>query len=236
MKTRTICSILSLAAVLSLAASASATTILLDSNSSTVQFTGYTGPGTIPSGFEDIPNTFNLCTNDCGGWASAIGTSDWVSFNPYTAPNSDAPGTYYPYSAPNGTYDYSDTFQASSSSSGTISVLADDTISIYLNGNLIVAAAGATQSICAASTPNCTTVATYTLPTADFADGTNVLSFDVQQLFGGATGLDFEGTLSTSGDINNPPAPSPTPEPSSIFMLGTGLLAAAGTVRRRLLV
>ncbi|MGD0796426.1 MAG: hypothetical protein ABR910_01775 [Acidobacteriaceae bacterium] len=230
MKIRTICSAFSLAAVLSLAASASATTILLDSNSSTVQFSGYTGSGTIPSNEESIPNTYNLCTNNCGGgWANAIGTSDWVSFNPYTGPNSIAPGTSFPYPAPNGTYVYTDTFLGASTDSGTISVLADDTTSVFLNGNLIATAAGATQSVCATATPNCTTVSTFNLPAADFDNGTNVLTFDVQQLFGGATGLDFEATICAP----NSPI-SVTPEPCSILMLGTGLLAAAGTIRRRL--
>ena len=40
--------------------------------------------------------------------------------------------------------------------------------------------------------------------------------------------------LATTLPLTGPP-PSATPEPSSMMMLGTGLLAAAGMIRRRIL-
>jgi len=186
---------------------ANGATITLDSNSSTVFY------GTYPTGAA----TYNIGTGG-GVWAGPIGTSSWVSFNPNTYPGGGV-------TPPNGTYNYYDAFTAAAGDIGSITVLADDTTSVYLNGFLIAPSAPIISDPavpCTIGTPNCATYATYVLPQSDFLNGTNVLSFGVQQAFGAATGLDFEATI------------GPTPEPSSILMLGTGLLSAAGMVRRRI--
>ena len=100
--------------------------------------------------------------------------------------------------------------------------MADDTTSVYLNGKLIAAAAAADPATaCTVGKPNCVTPATYTL--SGFVNGINYLGFVVNQDFGSATGLDFVGSVNTL----------PTPEPSSLMLLGSGLLGGAGSLLRR---
>jgi hypothetical protein len=194
---------------------AKADTLTLDSNSSTVLYEGYTGSGTICPTCTAGTQTFDLNTD--GVWAGPIGASSWISFNPFTDPNGF-------YTAPNGQYTYFDYFTAAAGDTGSITVLADDTTSVYLNGIQITPIAPiTTMGDCTFGTPNCTQQAMYALPSVDFVNGQNLLSFGVEQLYGGGTGLDFEATVNTA-----------TPEPSSVFMLGAGLLSAAGMVRRRI--
>lgn len=167
--------------------------------------------GGTPSTTYDLPAT--------SPWAPALSNSSWISYNPNTNPGGSV-------TAPNGIYTYTTTFTDStgSTSGGTITVLADDTTNVLMNGIVIAPASGAgAAAACAATTPDCTMPVTYTLTSSDFVNGLNTLSFAVDQEFGYATGLDFDATVNTAV----------TPEPSSILLLGTGLLGVAGVVRRR---
>ena len=88
--------------------------------------------------------TYNVPTG--GVWHDPLGTSSWVSFGPNNYPGGGVQAT-------DGSYTYLTTFSGTDFSSGSLSVLADDTVSIFLNGNLVGAAATADPSVhCTVST------------------------------------------------------------------------------------
>jgi hypothetical protein len=155
-------------------------------------------------------------------WHSAIGTSSWVSFNAATGPTSGLV-------VPNGDYIYSTNFNLGSTAAadtGTLSVLADDTVSIFLNGALILQSAGPmgpnnSYAMCSDVGPNCLTPLTFNF--TGFTAGLNTLTFDVKQVNLVNTGLDFSGSVA-----------SPIPEPMPLVLFGTGLLGLVGLSRRYL--
>ena len=162
-------------------------------------------------------STFNISPGTV--WHSAIGNSSWVSFNAASGPTSN-------YVAPNGNYIYSTTFNLSTAANdlGTLSVLADDTVSIFLNGTLILASAGPMGSgnsyaKCSDVGPNCITPLTFNF--TGFIAGLNTLTFDVKQVNLANEGLDFSGSII-----------DPVPEPLPLALLGTGLLGLVGVSRR----
>ncbi len=161
--------------------------------------------------------TFNISPGTT--WHAPIGPSSWVSFNPSTGPTSNVV-------VPNGDYFYDTTLNVSAADAGgvvTLTVMADDTLSVLLNGVQVLASAGPMGSgnsyaRCSDVVPNCLTPFTFSF--SGLVAGENDITFDVKQVNLVDEGLDFSGSISS------------IPEPASLALFGTGLLGLVGISRR----
>jgi hypothetical protein len=160
-----------------------------------------------------------------GAWGGPLGSSTWVSFD-----NSQPGSNIVPT---NGDYVYETTFSTTglgTGLTGSINILADDTVSVFLNGTgaaneIETATAVGTDGHCSSGEPSCAGSTGTLVNLTGLVSGTNTLYFVVEQTALDAEGLDFTGSVSGTSAV---------PEPSTLLMLGTGLLGSAGALFRRM--
>lgn len=144
-------------------------------------------------------------------------TSSWVSYDPNSGPT----GVETNFDA-NGFYTYTTNFDLPTSSSGSVTVAADDTVAVFLNGvQLSTFGTIGGDAQCADGAPNCRVGQSVTVNFSAPA-GSNVLDFVVDQSGSNNQGLDYVGSVTE------------TPEPNTLMLLGTGLLGSAGALFRKM--
>ncbi len=163
----------------------------------------------------------NVIIQKNSGWANPIAGSQWVSYANTGDPNSanfvsPANGTVVKF------YQNFTLASVDPTKDGTISLYADDSSSVILNGITLLSEASSTNnhySTCSDTKPNCTVLDTILLPYQDLKVGVNTLEFDVAQRAGSSFGLDYSGSVGA-------------PEPGTWAMMVTGVLLVAVGTRR----
>ncbi|HSY69097.1 MAG TPA: PEP-CTERM sorting domain-containing protein [Edaphobacter sp.] len=207
------------------------------SGSGEVGFLGYnatspTGPFVIPPALTDnstgTGSTFGISPGTV--WApplvGGLGISSiWVSYDMHSGPTGgETTGTY----DTDGYYEYTTNFNLPGGNPSVVNltIAADDTVAVYLNGllpsDLVLGDATiGGDGDCADGQPDCRVGGSSTVSFGAPA-GYNVLYFVVDQSGSVDQGLDYVFTVTE------------TPEPNTLILLGTGLLGTAGALFRKM--
>jgi len=157
--------------------------------------------------------------NPAGVWEAALPGSTWIGEAATAGPGGTNP--------PSGFYTFTTTFNSSGNYTGSITVEADDTTAVFLNGSMIIGEGALGGDLhCADGVPNCRVTDTVNI---SGATGANTLTFVVQQAGlqepgADPSGMDFDGTINVAASV---------PEPGSLMLLGTGVLSSMGMLLRR---